>query len=186
MSDCTSCGSPIPDGQGSSCSMCYGDMGYGSDGYYEAWAAEEMRQEELKEEEIRQYQEELRMEEVERMTEFKECPECAKKPGSPILCPTCIMRRSLIENTPNQDDIERGCKYCNDGYNIFEFEELSDDLLIFGGDIAKDNAIYIERGVFIDRGWLRLVDLDDCGCMDHGERVKLGFCPFCGKEFKDR
>jgi len=63
MSSCTSCGSPIPDGQGSSCSMCYGDMSYGSDGYYEAWAAEEMRQEELKEEEIRQYQEELQREE---------------------------------------------------------------------------------------------------------------------------
>ena len=34
---CTSCGSEIPDGQGSSCSMCYGDIGYGSDGYYQAY-----------------------------------------------------------------------------------------------------------------------------------------------------
>jgi len=42
MSSCTSCGSPIPDGQGSSCSMCYGDMSYGSDGYYEAWALMEI------------------------------------------------------------------------------------------------------------------------------------------------
>lgn len=32
---CSSCGSPIPEGQGSSCSMCYGDVGYGRDGYYE-------------------------------------------------------------------------------------------------------------------------------------------------------
>lgn len=31
---CSSCGSPIPDGQGQSCSMCYGDMDYGKDGYY--------------------------------------------------------------------------------------------------------------------------------------------------------
>ena len=31
---CTSCGSPIPDGQGTSCSMCYGDIDHGSDGYY--------------------------------------------------------------------------------------------------------------------------------------------------------
>jgi hypothetical protein len=36
MSYCTSCGSPIPEGQGSSCSMCYGDMSHGRDGYYEA------------------------------------------------------------------------------------------------------------------------------------------------------
>lgn len=34
MGYCTSCGSPIPDGQGSSCSMCYGDPYHGSDGYY--------------------------------------------------------------------------------------------------------------------------------------------------------
>ncbi len=38
MPYCSSCGSPIPEGQGSSCSMCYGDIAYGSDGYYEAWA----------------------------------------------------------------------------------------------------------------------------------------------------
>jgi hypothetical protein len=35
MPYCTSCGSQIPEGQGKSCSMCYGDIGYGSDGYYE-------------------------------------------------------------------------------------------------------------------------------------------------------
>jgi len=143
MSSCTSCGLPIPDGQGSSCSMCYGDMGYGSDGYYEAWAAEEMRQEELKEEEIRQYQEELQRK-------------------------------------------EKRCAYCDDRCrNIFEFEELSGWILDWGASVTKENADYIKRGVFIDRGWLRLVDLDGCGCMDHGERVKLKFCPFCGKELED-
>ncbi len=30
---CTSCGLPIPNGQGNSCSMCYGDIDYGHDGY---------------------------------------------------------------------------------------------------------------------------------------------------------
>jgi len=35
MGGCTSCGMPIPDGQESSCSMCYGDVAYGTDGYYE-------------------------------------------------------------------------------------------------------------------------------------------------------
>ncbi len=38
---CTSCGLPIPDGQGSSCSMCYGDIDHGSDGYYRQWAERE-------------------------------------------------------------------------------------------------------------------------------------------------
>ena len=35
MDGCSMCGSPVPDGQGGLCSMCYGDVGYGSDGYYE-------------------------------------------------------------------------------------------------------------------------------------------------------
>lgn len=41
MAYCTSCGSWIPDGQGSSCSMCYGDIDHGSDGYYRQWAEEQ-------------------------------------------------------------------------------------------------------------------------------------------------
>jgi len=45
MSNCSSCGSPIPEGQGSLCSMCYGDIEHGSDGYYRQWAEEQMRQE---------------------------------------------------------------------------------------------------------------------------------------------
>ena len=53
MGGCSSCGSEIPEGQGSSCSMCYGDIAYGSDGYYEEWAREQMRQEDEKQEAIR-------------------------------------------------------------------------------------------------------------------------------------
>ena len=45
MPYCTSCGSYIPEGQGSSCSMCYGDIEYGKDGYYRE-RAERQRQDE--------------------------------------------------------------------------------------------------------------------------------------------
>lgn len=45
MPYCSSCGSYIPEGQGSSCSMCYGDIDYGRDGYYRQWAEEEYRRE---------------------------------------------------------------------------------------------------------------------------------------------
>ncbi len=41
MPSCSSCGSEIPDGQGSSCSMCYGDIAHGRDGYYEEWARQQ-------------------------------------------------------------------------------------------------------------------------------------------------
>lgn len=39
---CSSCGSPIPEGQGKSCSMCYGDVAYGKDRYYEQWIEEQL------------------------------------------------------------------------------------------------------------------------------------------------
>ena len=48
MPYCSSCGSEIPEGQGSSCSMCYGDIDYGKDDYYRQWYEEELRQEEEK------------------------------------------------------------------------------------------------------------------------------------------
>lgn len=52
---CTSCGSPIPEGQGNSCSMCYGDIAHGTDGYYAQWAEEQERLRFEKEEQVRQW-----------------------------------------------------------------------------------------------------------------------------------
>lgn len=49
MANCSSCGSSIPDGQGSSCSMCYGDIAHGTDGYYEEWARQQEQHEEEQE-----------------------------------------------------------------------------------------------------------------------------------------
>lgn len=50
MPYCTSCGLEIPEGQGSLCSMCYGDISHGHDGYYEDWAKEQLESEQLERE----------------------------------------------------------------------------------------------------------------------------------------
>jgi hypothetical protein len=47
MPYCSSCGSEIPEGQGKSCSMCYGDIGHGSDGYYQEWVKEQEELEDI-------------------------------------------------------------------------------------------------------------------------------------------
>ena len=60
MPNCKSCGLSIPEGQGRSCSMCYGDIDYGTDGYYRAWAEQQIR----KEQENKEFEEELLKEEV--------------------------------------------------------------------------------------------------------------------------
>jgi hypothetical protein len=51
MPYCTSCGSRIPEGQGKSCSMCYGDIDHGRDGYYREWAEKQMYEQEIEERE---------------------------------------------------------------------------------------------------------------------------------------
>ena len=63
MPYCTSCGSEIPEGQGKSCSMCYGDPYYGRDGYYLAYIEEQDRQAAEKHaEEEQMWEEQLRAE----------------------------------------------------------------------------------------------------------------------------
>jgi len=54
MSDtiCSSCGERIPDGQGRSCSMCYGDIGYGKDGYYRREVERDMERQRLENEDV--------------------------------------------------------------------------------------------------------------------------------------
>jgi len=48
---CSSCGNPIGDNQGSSCSMCYGDIDWGTDGYYREWAEQQSRRDHEKQQE---------------------------------------------------------------------------------------------------------------------------------------
>jgi hypothetical protein len=55
---CTSCGLPIPAGQGKSCSMCYGDVDHGRDGYYRDWLESGQRQEDERQQEEQRQQEE--------------------------------------------------------------------------------------------------------------------------------
>lgn len=57
MPYCTSCGSSIPEGQGRSCSMCYGDPNHGRDGYYQKWLDDQAQEAAMREEEQKQQQE---------------------------------------------------------------------------------------------------------------------------------
>lgn len=90
------------------------------------------------------------------------------------------------DRTGSQVGVERivSCDFCKEeGQNIFDFETLDHWMLGWGsGAITKDNASYSKNAVFIDRGYLRMVDVDDSQCMDHGDKRKINFCPFCGNK----
>jgi hypothetical protein len=74
------------------------------------------------------------------------------------------------------------CVFCKKGgNNIFNFETLDDWILGWNGKITNENACRSNNAVFIDRGFLRMVNADDSQCLDHGEKIKIKYCPFCGR-----
>ena len=82
------------------------------------------------------------------------------------------------------------CKYCMDDSEIL----LQQDNLIdpfswgWGTDGIKINRSECHEyslSVFIDREHLRLVDITDSGCLDHGESIKINYCPMCGRKLSD-
>lgn len=77
------------------------------------------------------------------------------------------------------------CDFCEKEKVIFEREDISRVSWGWGGEVSIKEAdvTTIRTGVFIDiRGYLRFVDLDDCECLDAGQKVEIRFCPFCGRK----
>ena len=74
------------------------------------------------------------------------------------------------------------CEYCEKEKDIFEIDIIDRTSWGLGGDtkISIDQADEYKHIIFIDRGYFRSVQKDDCQCMDHGEKLKISFCPFCG------
>jgi len=81
------------------------------------------------------------------------------------------------------------CKYCEEDEIFIEqeitidrgfgwtYDENTKATEIFNNDRFKEHQIII-----IDRGYLRLCDLNDYNCLDHSEKIKVNYCPMCGKE----
>ena len=81
------------------------------------------------------------------------------------------------------------CEYCDCSKRkiLLEKEILDSTSFGWGGKETKlclDEVFKSKLSVFVDRGYLRLVDPGDCDCLDHGETCKINFCPICGKKLK--
>lgn len=79
------------------------------------------------------------------------------------------------------------CTWCDDSNRLLFSECLNPLSCAWGWDssikIARDEVDTYSMGVILDkRGYLRLVNLDDCECLDAGQKVKIKFCPFCGEK----
>jgi len=76
------------------------------------------------------------------------------------------------------------CKYCEKDETLLQKDEIISNMSFgWGNDEVKINrsqCIEYSLSVFVDRGYLRLVDPEDCGCLDHGQKVLINYCPMCG------
>lgn len=64
------------------------------------------------------------------------------------------------------------CDYCESKKQMLARGVLS--------SVWGNTADCEEIQVVIDRGYLRLGYTDDMNCLDHGEKIKINFCPMCG------
>jgi hypothetical protein len=81
------------------------------------------------------------------------------------------------------------CEYCEGNKVMLSEGVVEDNGFGYSKESTKTHE-YVKIfsyviSVFVDRGYLRLVDLGDSQCMDHGERIKIEFCPMCGKELHE-
>ncbi len=76
------------------------------------------------------------------------------------------------------------CEYCEKDKTLIEREFLEEFAWGWGGESDKRSRLEIDEEpyiVFVDRGFLRLAMKEDHQCMDSGEKIKIKYCPMCGK-----
>lgn len=77
------------------------------------------------------------------------------------------------------------CKYCLNRETLLEKDDVIDSTHFrWCSEISIDEVLFDAISVFIDREHLRLVDPQDTQCLDHGEKIKINYCPMCGEKLK--
>ena len=78
------------------------------------------------------------------------------------------------------------CEFCDASKVILKDEVVSPGLVAMCGKTPANKLIDCSDWicVFIDRGYIRLSYLDDGDCLDHGEKIEISYCPFCGAHLK--
>lgn len=81
------------------------------------------------------------------------------------------------------------CEYCEVGSkNVLLEQEYIDPCMLEFVDIKSKTrselvaAFLATRITFVDRGYLRSGNKTDVQCLEHGSKIKINFCPMCGRE----
>ena len=79
------------------------------------------------------------------------------------------------------------CQICEKETVILERDFISEGSWGWGDiSITLNQVIEDTFGLFIDKRdnttFLRFANLEDCQCLESGEKVEISFCPFCGRK----
>jgi hypothetical protein len=79
------------------------------------------------------------------------------------------------------------CEFCEKEKTLLSMTNISPCSWGFGQDIKIriDEISEINNVLFIDRGYLRLSDINDSQCIESGEKIKINFCPICGNKINE-
>lgn len=81
------------------------------------------------------------------------------------------------------------CSNCKDGEFLIEKDVDNNNILQWsiGSELTVEMLNNTEQKliIHIDRGYLRISDPEDNQCLDHGEKIKINYCPICGDNIKE-
>ena len=95
------------------------------------------------------------------------------------------------EKPPKIDEL-KPCPFCDKSEELLSIDVMDRSKWGWGYDgsikltLEEAERDQITKHIFIDRGYLRMAERSECGCMDHGQKVKINYCPECGKKLKDQ
>jgi len=69
------------------------------------------------------------------------------------------------------------CEFCENKKQLL-IKEIPE--VCYGDDIQFIG--FEDLQVIVDRGYLRIGCVGDMQCMDHGENIKIDYCPICGRK----
>ncbi len=88
----------------------------------------------------------------------------------------------------SEGDKLMACEFCKEGqFTLMSKEVIDDNILAPHSEVTLKQAGYTMLSVFMEvrngAGYLRMGDISESSCIDHGERIQLNYCPNCGRLF---
>ena len=80
------------------------------------------------------------------------------------------------------------CEYCKNDKTMMVLDVIDRSNWAWGYDdeikltLREAESDPNKVGIFVDRGHLRMVELNDSDCMESGQNIKINYCPMCGEK----